>query len=355
MNRNVWVAVVVLGALGAGYWVGVRRDEKPAAASRAASRYYCPMHPSYVQDRPGECPICHMSLVSAEAPESVHEGHGDATPAPETGKITQLLGVRTQTVERRALRTIVNASATVAHDPELYTAIAEHQAVVKARQRVLGSGDEEAKRRAGELAASSALRLEHMGLTADEIHDFEAAHGPVEELLLPGHALRAWVYVQIYEHEIGLVKPGQEVVIRPSGLPGEEFRGRVRALDPVLDMQTRTLRVRVRVDDPGRKLRPEMFANAEIRVPLGTLLAVPREAVLDTGTRQVAFVQTEEGRFQARDVRLGREAAGYREVLSGLKAGERIAVSANFLLDSETKLKSRIQAPPASGGHEGHR
>ena len=152
-----------------------------------------------------------------------------------------------------------------------------------------------------------------------------------------------WVYDKIYEYEIGLVKPGQTARISTPAYPGQVFHGTLRAVDPILDPQTRSLKVRIEVPNPDGKLKLEMYVDAEIQVSMGRTLAVPESAVLDSGSRQVVFVDLGQGRLEPREVRLGREANDHYEVLSGLREGEKVVTSANFLVDSESKLKSAIQ------------
>jgi Cu(I)/Ag(I) efflux system membrane fusion protein len=127
----------------------------------------------------------------------------------------------------------------------------------------------------------------------------------------------------------------------------------VAAVDPILSAASRTARVRARVATPDESLRLETFVHARIEVSLGELLAVPEEAVLHTGDHAVVFVVEGEGTFEPRSVRLGRDAAGYYEVLSGLAEGERVVTSANFLIDSESRFRAALAAfgKKAAAGH----
>ncbi|HWR68776.1 MAG TPA: efflux RND transporter periplasmic adaptor subunit, partial [Desulfomonilia bacterium] len=115
---------------------------------------------------------------------------------------------------------------------------------------------------------------------------------------------------------------------------------------PVLDGQTRTLRVRCTLENPDLVLRPQMFASVELRADLGTRLTIPEDAVMDTGERQLVYVDRGEGMFEPRRVSTGISAGGRREILSGLKAGEKVAASALFLIDSEAQLKGVAPAAP---------
>lgn len=152
-----------------------------------------------------------------------------------------------------------------------------------------------------------------------------------------------WVIADIYEYEIPMIKVGQQARITCSYLPNQEFTARVDFVYPFLSGQTRTAKVRFVIPNPGLLLKPQMFTNVEIDVDLGDKLAVPETAIIDTGTRQVAYVDSGDGSFTPRQVKLGDRANGMVEVVSGLKEGERVASSALFLIDSEAKLKGVSQ------------
>jgi Cu(I)/Ag(I) efflux system membrane fusion protein len=148
-----------------------------------------------------------------------------------------------------------------------------------------------------------------------------------------------WIISDIYENELPLINPGETARITLSSLPGKEFSAKIEFIYPTLTDQARTVKVRLTVANPGGRLKPQMFTNVEIKAGMGKRLAVPDDAVLDTGTRSIVYVDKGEGNFEPREVKLGLRADGYREVLSGLKAGEKVARAATFLIDSEAQLK----------------
>jgi Cu(I)/Ag(I) efflux system membrane fusion protein len=148
-----------------------------------------------------------------------------------------------------------------------------------------------------------------------------------------------WIVADIYEYELPLIKVGQTARIGLSYFPGKEFSSRVDYIYPSLASETRTAKVRFSVPNPGDELKPQMFTNVEIKINLGSRLAVPSEAVIDTGVRQIAYVDKGDGYFEPREVRTGLKADDLVEVTAGIKAGERVASSANFLIDSEAQLK----------------
>lgn len=159
-----------------------------------------------------------------------------------------------------------------------------------------------------------------------------------------------WVWADLYEGEVGLVTVGTAARLTVAAFPGQPRDAAVSYVNPTMDPATRTLRVRIDVDNAAGDLRPGMYATVEVEAPLGEVLALPMEAVIDTGERRVVFVEVAEGRYQPREVVLGRVAEGHYEVLDGLAAGERVVVSAQFLLDSESRLRGAAGGP-AHGGH----
>ena len=149
-----------------------------------------------------------------------------------------------------------------------------------------------------------------------------------------------WLYMDIYESEVPLVREGQKVTITLSSYPKETFSGTITYIYPYLDIQTRTNKVRVEFANPQGKLKPGMYANSEIDVNLGTVLTVPESAALQSGLKQLVFVELEPGVFTPRVVKLGVKADSRFAVVAGLAAGDRVVTSGNFLLDSESKLQS---------------
>jgi len=148
-----------------------------------------------------------------------------------------------------------------------------------------------------------------------------------------------WILGDIYEYELPYVKVGQSAEVEfPYASETKSLRGRLTFLYPYLDPKTRTAQVRMEFPNPGLQLKPDMFVNLKLKVSLGPSLAVPEDAVLDTGTEQYVFVDKGEGYLEPRPVKVGGEAMGYIAIQSGLKAGERVATAANFILDSESRL-----------------
>jgi len=150
---------------------------------------------------------------------------------------------------------------------------------------------------------------------------------------------KVWVISDIYEHDLPLIKVGQTAKIGLSYFPEKEFSSQVDYVYPALAGETRTAKVRFTIPNPSGMLKPQMFTNVGIKIHLGNRLAVPSEAVIDTGVRQIVYVDKGEGYFEPREVTTGLKVDDVVEITGGLKAGEKVASSANFLIDSEAQLK----------------
>jgi hypothetical protein len=176
---------------------------------------------------------------------------------------------------------------------------------------------------------------------------------PDRELYTIADLSNVWVNVDVYESDLPFVKVGQQTDVTLPYSPGESFKGRVTYIYPYLDEKTRTMKVRLEYANPGYKLKPEMYVNAEIKVQSGTALSVPEEAVMDSGMRKIVFVDKGNGHFEAKEVKVGARMDGFYQVLSGLKEGEKIAASSAFLLDSESRLSEAMGAMAGMAGMAG--
>lgn len=165
-----------------------------------------------------------------------------------------------------------------------------------------------------------------------------------------------WVFAQIFQNDLGHVHAGNATTLTVNSYPGRVFQGRVDFIYPDVDMTTRTARVRLAFSNPRLTLTPGMFVNVTVRVPLGDQLIIPVSGVLQSGTRQIVFANAGGGYLEPRDVQLGTQAGNEYVVLKGLKAGESIVESANFLIDSESQLQAAIGSfvppPPGAGAAE---
>lgn len=175
--------------------------------------------------------------------------------------------------------------------------------------------------------------------------------GPGDVLFRVADHRLVWVFIDVAERDLPQVAIGTKVTIKPRGLRGQSFTGEVSLIYPHLMAQTRTARIRVELPNPDELLRPEMYVDAEIET--GTpnpVLAVPESAILDSGARQAVLIDKGEGRFEPREVKLGLRGNGYVEVAEGVKEGEAVVTSANFLIDAESNLKAALNGFTEASG-----
>jgi Cu(I)/Ag(I) efflux system membrane fusion protein len=185
-------------------------------------------------------------------------------------------------------------------------------------------------------------------LERNAVNGMRAAPGAVL-FRIADHRL-VWVLLDVAERDLAAISIGTKVNIRPRALRGQTFAGTVALVYPHLNAQTRTARIRIEVPNPDEALRPEMYVDAEIETGTpGAVLAVPESAVLDSGTRQAVLVDKGEGRFEPREVRLGRHGGGYVEITDGVAEGEAVVTSANFLIDAESNLKAALKGFAEAG------
>ncbi len=367
--------------------------------------YNCAMHPQYISDKPGNCPICGMKLTPMD------KSHGGSSAADAGGihidpATVQNMGVKTELVTRRDFETEIRTSGKVRVDesrlsivnarvmgyaekvyagvtgqkvikgqpllelysPDLVSTQEEYLQAVrysKGMNGMEGTGS-------GDLVESSRRRLMNWGISRAEIAAMEKlgharntlaiaspATGVVLEKMvvqgqnvMPGMELyriadlsKVWVVASVYQRDIAAVKMGSEAEVELSYKPGKPFKGKVTFISPVLDEVTKTGEIRIEVPNtPALDFKPEMFATVTIHsAPHKDVVAVPEQAIIHSGRRNIAIVATGGGYFEPREVKLGASANDYVEVLDGLHEGENLVISSQFLIDSESNLKSAIQ------------
>ncbi len=396
----------------------------PAAteAPAAGPKYHCPMHPTYVSDRPGDCPICGMSLVPIKSAAQPAGGHGHAAVSGRsaielTADKRQLIGLTTVKVERRELAQTVRAVAVVEHDETLYSRIAPRFGGWVRKLHVAYTGAEvtkgdplltvyspevyaaesdylvawralrqlEADAPAARRTAAQALldavrvRLALWEIGDDALQAIESHDAPNAEFVLraprDGHVLaksvvegkafmagetlyeiadlsHLWLQARVAESDLALIAVGQDATVSFANSALPLFSAPVTFIDPHLDPQTRRGTVRLETDNPGHQIHPEMWADVEIEIPLGTKLVVPAAAVIDTGKRQIAFVAAGNDRLEPRVVKLGARTSEFFEVRDGLAEGEQVVSRALFLVDSESQLQAAIAGMGAAGEHK---
>ena len=352
-------------------------------------KYVCPMHPQIVRDEPGKCPICGMDLVLKQL-----EAKGETHPAVEVSHaMVQNLGVRTVKAERDTLWKHIRTVGRVDYDetrlvhmhprtegwleklylraegdpvkqgqllgrlysPEILAAQVDflidlEQAggsknLEKARNRLRLLGVDEASisqiQRKGETQNTVPLHAPEKGIMAKLLAREGMYVKPEMEIFTIVDPARMWVLVDVFEYQIDWLREGLETEIRVPAYPGRVWKGEVDYIYPDLDPKTRTLRVRLAFDNPDGQLKANMFAEVVIYGgPKRDALLIPVDALIATGERTSVIKALGEGRFQPVDVVIGAARAGRVEILDGLKEGDEVVVSGQFLIDSESSLQA---------------
>jgi Cu(I)/Ag(I) efflux system membrane fusion protein len=382
----------------------------PTAASAGApaehqkDQWQCPMHPSIVQDHPGDCPICGMRLVKVERTEATPEGLSGVTIDP--GR-QQLIGLKIAHVEQGPVGGAWRTSGRVAIDetrvhhvnvkfsgfmehvhadfvgrpvkkgepifsiysPELLAAQQEFLLAIETRKRLAASGGlaadgdalVQAARRKLELwdvPSSEIDRIERTGETTRTLTFYSPASGVLTKKdVVPGMRVnagdmpfeivdlsRVWVLADAYESDLPHVRIGMPATLGLKAIPGKTFTGRVAFIDPLLDPKTRTAKVRVEVANPSGELKPEMYGDVVFQGSARQALRVPGDAIIHSGTRSVVFVALPDGKFAPREIQVGEGNAEWVEVVSGLVNGDGVVTRANFLVDSESRLRASLDS-----------
>lgn len=399
-RAGLLAAVLIAG--GGGYWLGQRGDAPKATATSADGRkvlyYYDPMFPNQKFEKPGKSPFMDMQLE----PKYADEG-GAASGAAQGVSIDpsamQNLGIRVVEAKLGSLAATVNVAGTV--DFNLRdVAIAQARSggfvarvyarapgdVIRAGAPIAdvllpewGGAQTEflSVKRLGrpELTSAARQRLRLMGMSDGLISSVERSgrtngtvtitspiSGVIQTLdarqgvtLGAGQTLAqisgigtVWLNAAVPEAQSGSVRIGQNATATLTAFPGETFGGRIIAILPTAQADSRTLTVRIELANRSGRLRPGMFAQVALGDSAAPTLLVPSEAVIRTGTRTIVMLATGDGRYHPAEVRAGREAGGQTEIVQGLAVGEKVVASGQFLLDSEASLTG-IEVRPLGG------
>jgi len=374
--------------------------EKPG---RKIKYWQAPMNPGFTSDKPGKGPMG-MDLVPVyEGEEDFGEGFLiNPTVVQNIGVKTEIVKHRVLTREIRTVGILTYDERVVTHihtkykgwveklyvdftgqevkkddllaeiySPELVSTQEELLVAMKYKESLEKSPFTEIGQGAERLFESTKRRLELFDVPE---HQIEALirdkkitktlhiHSPFRGFVVkkeasqgmfiqPGMSLytiadltNIWVLADVYEYELPWIKIGQKAEMSLSYYPGKKFQGKVTYIDPFMDSKTRTLKVRMEFDNPKWKLKPNMYANVTLKSAIEKKsIAVPEEAVIHSGEKEIVIVQNSSGGFDSRVLTLGAQANGYYQVIKGLKAGENVVTSSNFLLDSESRLKDALK------------
>ncbi len=391
-----------------GYWLNGQLVHAPTTSSGDSAEeseppvlyWVAPMDPQYRRDKPGKSPMG-MDLVPVYTSEV--SGTADVESIRVNPAVENNLGVQTRAAGFRLLAQTVEATAQVAFNenqqshvhvrtagwieslaveyvgervkkgqllfgfyaPEIVNAQKEYLHArgrgeesirLAAREKLIALGvleeDIEKLDRRGSAAHTVQVRAEQDGVVI-AMHAREGMYlKPEMEVFSLADLSSVWMIADVFEAQAGKVRPGQKAQARLKSLPGAVFSGEVDYVYPVLDADTRTLRVRLKFDNPDERLKPNMYGKVTIASEQAEpVLAIPRDALIRTADNNRVIVSLGEGQFQAREVLAGGESGQWVHVIEGLQAGERVVTSAQFMLDSEASLSGtfrRLESPQAS-------
>lgn len=393
-------------------FVPVYEEASSNTGEKRIAYYRDPMHPWYTSDKPGKAPDCGMDLVPVYEGEQDTKGIKiDPVTVQNIGvKIEEVIKrklnksiravgrvdydeTRVYSINSKIMGWVeklnVDYTGKLVHkgeplmelySPELVTTQEEFLQALRYQKQLQQSSIDEARKGSNELVQSAKRRLLYWDIPESEITALEERGSPkktmifyspadgivMEKMVLKGQNVMAgmelfkiadlstvWVLADIYQFELPWVKVGQAVEIELSYMPGKPFKGTITYIYPYLNAETRTAKVRIEVrNTQGVELKPDMFATVKINSPISLeAVAVPDQAIIHSGERNIAVIALGGGYFDPREIKLGVTADGYVQVLEGIKEGEKIVISSQFLIDSESNLKAAISQ---MAGHSGH-
>ncbi len=379
----------------------------PVLSERKILYWFDPMHPQYKSDKPGKAPDCGMDLVPKyEDEQALKMAPGSVTISAKKQQLigVRTTDATRETLVRdvRTTGQIVADETKIAHvhvkingfidqvfvdyvgqlvkkgqplftlySPDLVSTQEEYL-IAKRGEKTLGASPfAEVAQGSESLLRSTRERLKLWDISDEQIKKLDETsevsrtltfYSPITGFVMDRKAFpqtsvtpdtelytvsdlsTVWANADIFEYEVAFVKVGQQAEMQLSYYPGKTWNGRVSYIYPTVDPTTRTVKVRMEFPNPDFKLKPQMFADVELKISYGNQIVVPQEAVLDSGKEQRVFVAKGDGYFEPRHITIGAKLDGKVVVLSGLKAGETVVSSGNFLIDSESRLKGDMSS-----------
>jgi len=367
--------------------------------------WFDPMHPAYKADKPGIAPDCGMQLVPKYADDGAGTmSVGTVKIAPEKQQLigVRTTTVERQSLVR-SLRTtgqVVSDETKLAHvhvkingyidkvyvdyvgqlvkkgqplftlySPDLVATEEEYLIAKRGEKTLASSPFAEVSQGSQSLVRSAHERLKLWDISEEQIRKLDetgevtktltfyspatgfvtdrkafpqTAVTPDMDLYVITDLSTVWVNADVYEYEVPFVRVGQAAEMQPSYYAGTTYHGRITYIYPTVDPVSHTVKVRIEFRNPRFDLKPQMFANVQLKIDYGRQIVVPQEAVMDSGDKQYVFVMHEDGAFEPRTIQAGAKVEGNVVVLSGLQGGETVVTSGNFLIDSESRLKSAV-------------
>ena len=400
---TVLLAIAVVALLVARPHAGPPANGQPHATQAKKILYWVdPMHPAYKSDKPGIAPDCGMELVPVYEGGSIASNVNGYAEVKLPPRQQQLIGVQTGISELRSIGQPVRTIGRVAVDETRLSKVSTkfdgyiEKLYVNVTGQRIGKGQPlftiyspdllatqqeyllalRAAKQSPSLLSAARQRLLLWDVSPAEIRQLESSGTPRKSLTITspaaGYVLnklavegarvtageplfeianldRVWAQADVYESELQSVRLGAPATMTLSYAPGRTWTGRVTFIAPTVDSMTRTIKVRLEFDNRDGALKPDMFGDVMIEQPARTVVVVPESAVLQTGTRSIVFVAGADGSFTPREVSVGTKSDRFYEIRSGLEPGLKVATQANFLIDSESRLKAALAQ--MSGGH----
>ncbi|KRT55552.1 efflux RND transporter periplasmic adaptor subunit [endosymbiont of Ridgeia piscesae] len=310
--------------------------------------YVCPMHPQIVAKDPGSCPICGMDLEPVEREAEAESGaHINVSVSPE---IMQSLGIRTARLQQMTFSRTAETMGYIEYDK---TRMRHVYAPANGNVENLSVRSEGERVQKGQFlfklftAALSDYYDDTFAQLDDIVVDLPIIEGqyvmPTTKVMTLADLSSVWVLADVFESQASWIRRGQQAEVRTPNHAGRVWRGEVEYIYPSLDPETRTLKVRMRFDNPDEALIPNMLAEITIHgPPQPNILALPKEALIQTGHQQRVILALGDGHFQPHPVQTGQEFGDWIEITAGLTPSDEVVVSGQFLIDSEASLKGSL-------------